>query len=426
MFRNKKNLDVSKNNVYIENFVNSKIRNQLAIINLTERDLKYLVEVKPLVEKEIEKVVDDFYSNLAKESSLVKIIREKSHVDRLKATLRKHLVKMFDGEINSKYISERIKIAEIHVKIGLESKWYLGVFQSLIESFTEMIYENIKTDHDKRKIISAINKIISLEQQLVLEAYEKRSERIRAEHLEKNMQRSFHLSEETNTLLAMTEEAKASVEELISKYKGIQETTKDAGTLAQKIDISNKVGEDQLKVNQINMEKLRKSADETIFELNKVKGSIANMEKVVGVVKEIASQTNLLSLNASIEAARAGKHGKGFAVVAGEVRKLADQTAHSVKNVEELIKNSLQTVNELETKMQTINMITREGDVELLKTRDTFKAISKDTQNLDNSHEDIDEYINSVSEDISSLANSLESITSSTETLFELSNELTK
>lgn len=426
MFRKKKDLDVSNNNAHIENFINSKTKNQLAVINFTEEDLKYLMEIKPLVEREIKTIVDDFYLNLEKESSLTKIIREKSSVERLKATLRRHIVKMFNGTIDSPYIEERIKIAEIHVKIGLESKWYLGAFQSLIESFTQIVYENVNTDHDKRMIISAINKIVSLEQQLVLEAYEKENERIRQEQLEKNKESSMNLSDETNTLLAMSEEAKASVEELISKYKGIQESTKDAGDLARKIDTSNEVGEKQLKINQTNMEKMRKSAEEVVFELNNVKSSIANMEKIVGVVKEIASQTNLLSLNASIEAARAAEHGKGFAIVAGEVRKLADQTAQSVKSVEELIKNSLQTVNELESKMKTINMITREGDIELLKTRDTFKNISKDTKELDNSHENIDEYIDSVSEDISALASSLDSITSSTESLFELSNELIK
>ena len=160
-------------------------------------------------------------------------------------------------------------------------------------------------------------------------------------------------------------------------------------------------------------DRTRESVDEVNRQTDRTNQSVMEIGSAIQMITDIASQTNLLSLNASIEAARAGEHGKGFAVVADEIRQLADQSSDSAKKigdiVEELIKNSNKSVETMNGVLDEIN----EQNEKLSTTREAFDGLNTEVGNvvvaIDNIRREI-ETVNTAKNDVMSSMESLAAI----------------
>ena len=174
--------------------------------------------------------------------------------------------------------------------------------------------------------------------------------------------------------------------------------------------ISGKGRDDMDKVKHA-METVQASVTQLETAVGHVGESTEEITKFVEIIGDIASQTNLLSLNAAIEAARAGEAGKGFAVVASEISKLANETSDSVTSINEIVLEVNSSVDEM---VQSMEGTTKFLDEVVLKDYDQFRAISDQYNNdadvVKTSMENVEHAILSLTDSIGVIADAITGI----------------
>ncbi|CAH0164920.1 Heme-based aerotactic transducer HemAT [Peribacillus sp. Bi96] len=360
----------------ILNVSSVQVRLQVNIIDLNEFDLKLIHAFRAAIEPQVERVVDAFYQTILQVPDLKRIITQHSTVEKLRKTLISHMLSLFNGVIDDEFVQLRTKVAKTHYRIGLQPRWYSSGFQNVENLLLKIVYEQTKNEEEQRALITAIGKILNLEQQLVLEAYEAENLKARENHyneIKEEVKKKISLISEE--VLLLSKETDASVKQLIENGYYVKE---QIATRAEQTLHSRTIAEEGQNRMQTLTEKIQnlvifmKNVDENIILLNQ---SFLSITEFVKLVQGIADQTNLLSLNSAIEAARAGEHGKGFAVVANEVRKLAEQTKNSITEIDAIVHTSGEFMREVVDSIHKVKGVVQAGEEESDLTEKSFNEI---------------------------------------------------
>ncbi|WP_426448989.1 protoglobin domain-containing protein [Paenibacillus sp. S-38] len=354
---------------------------QLRMIRLTEQDLRVIKVIQPLMESQIDWIVEQFYDAVLKVGKLEKIIRDHSTVDRLRRTLKVHLTELFSGQIDRKFVEKRIGIALIHQRIGLEPKWYMGAFQNLQNAFLQVVQTHVQDREESIVISGIVTKLLNFEQQLVLEAYEKENLRQRGLEHERYRHDLRSISEELSLL---TDVSSRSVEGLIASSGGVKEALEMTVQQSKTSQSLAGTGQERLHSLETRIHAIHDRADHmqtTIVQLSELMGQI---KEIVTIVQDIAEQTNLLSLNAAIEAARAGEHGRGFSIVADQVRKLSEDTKSTLTRIGDIVSQSDQYNTNVIRSITEVQQVVETSRKEAAEARRVFTGIMDSMQgNID-------------------------------------------
>ena len=274
--------------------------------------------------------------------------------------------------------TEKVAEGDLTVQVNLTSKDELGQFANEFNSMTERM----------RSLLSTVNTTVESV----------------AEQAETVSQIASHSHGSVDKQHQQIERVVSAFNQMVSSAQEIARQTQTASQQSREVGKKSNQGQELVQNTLTDINQLSSDINQSVQVIHQLEKDSDTITQVLDVIKGIAEQTNLLALNAAIEAARAGEQGRGFAVVADEVRTLAQRTQNSASEIEQMISQLQTGVSSAVQAMQVSHQKAGQTVSNSAAVSDTLNTISENIESI----VDFNTQIASASEEQTMVSNEIE------------------